>query len=474
MFFALLKKEILTHIYDYRYAIYSGLTIITIIGSFFLMQAVYTTKVGQYNSLVKSLPVDRGDVFRGLGVFANVGIAKPIRPAKLQILYQGIEQEYAKFTKFSVDNHLPFLSKERMGFQAEDFFPAMDFTLIVLFILSLLVFVFSFNSVSREKESGTLKLMVSYPVSRLQIILAKLAGGYIGVVLPLVFTFGLVMAIVMLTPDFIFTGPEVATAAAVYGAAALYLLVMYLVGITVSIKCRRSATAISVLVLVWLLFIVVLHNVSLLVIQKIHDPLTVGAATTRQREAVEQCKAELTETSVKKYGTRHWKIPPFRPPEKDKITAAGMNELFGTYLGRVNSSIVGHLESYINQLARAEQLLVKCSYFSPTLLFTQIVSNFTDTGVQGRLRLYTYFKDYQNHLYQFIQKDLEGLTRENEYYSTGWTRVIPIDQLPDFRYQSPPLSQRVQESLGYLAALVVLCLGLLLAAFYSFLRMEAA
>ena len=46
------------------------------------------------------------------------------------------------------------------------FFPAPDFVYVVKVILSLVALLFGFDQVSRERESGVLRLMLSNPVSR--------------------------------------------------------------------------------------------------------------------------------------------------------------------------------------------------------------------------------------------------------------------------------------------------------------------
>jgi ABC-type transport system involved in multi-copper enzyme maturation permease subunit len=65
-------------------------------------------------------------------------------------------------------------------------FPLMDWFLIVGVVMSLLALVFSYDAICGEREDGTLRLAISYPVSRSVLLLGKWTGGFLSLLLPFV------------------------------------------------------------------------------------------------------------------------------------------------------------------------------------------------------------------------------------------------------------------------------------------------
>ena len=51
--------------------------------------------------------------------------------------------------------------------------PELDWVFIIKIIFSLYVIIIGYNSISGEKEEGTLRLTLSYSMSRIKILLAK-------------------------------------------------------------------------------------------------------------------------------------------------------------------------------------------------------------------------------------------------------------------------------------------------------------
>ena len=76
-------------------------------------------------------------------------------------------------------------------------FGKIDFYFIITIILSLLAFIVTFNSITGEKESGTLRLTVANAVPRWKIILSKITGSYI--VFLVSFLAGTILGLVLLT-----------------------------------------------------------------------------------------------------------------------------------------------------------------------------------------------------------------------------------------------------------------------------------
>ena len=65
-------------------------------------------------------------------------------------------------------------------------FPPLDFLFIVTIIMSLLAILFSYDAITGERQSGTLRLMIANSVSRTTILFGKFIGGIASLIIPFI------------------------------------------------------------------------------------------------------------------------------------------------------------------------------------------------------------------------------------------------------------------------------------------------
>ena len=82
------------------------------------------------------------------------------------------------------------------------FFPTPDLLYTVQVVLSLAALLFGFDQVCREREQGTLKLLLSHSVSRGELLLSKWVGNFLTLVLPFLTVFLLALLLLQLDPRF--------------------------------------------------------------------------------------------------------------------------------------------------------------------------------------------------------------------------------------------------------------------------------
>lgn len=118
-------------------------------------------------------------------------------------------------------------------------------------VLPLLIFGLSFNVVSQERESGTLRMSFGAGISARDMIVGKLLAQAVIPVLAVLASLALVVTVTTYGPD-----ADDAAVRAFYLSCALlvYALALVSVGVAVSAWCRTSGQALAVLVLVWIVF----------------------------------------------------------------------------------------------------------------------------------------------------------------------------------------------------------------------------
>ncbi|QGZ42237.1 ABC-2 type transport system permease protein [Pseudoduganella flava] len=125
--------------------------------------------------------------------------------------------------------------------------------LVLTMLLPLAVFALTFDSVSAEREAGTLRMTGALGVGMRGIVLGKLAVAAALPVALVLGAFGLVAAL----------APEDGSSALLRCAAlacvyVLYVLILACVGLTVSALCRSSRAALAVLLALWLAWLFVI------------------------------------------------------------------------------------------------------------------------------------------------------------------------------------------------------------------------
>ena len=129
-----------------------------------------------------------------------------------------------------------------------------NLTEYVSLVGAILAVVLGYNALIQEKESGSLKLILSRPVYRDRLLTGKLLGNaaVIGTLLGLVFVFNL--ALLVLVGGIWPTEGEALRLLSFVGLAFFYMLIFLTLSMLLSIRMKSSATVFLVSLVVWMLF----------------------------------------------------------------------------------------------------------------------------------------------------------------------------------------------------------------------------
>jgi ABC-type transport system involved in multi-copper enzyme maturation permease subunit len=151
-------------------------------------------------------------------------------------------------------------------------FRMVDFALIVQVVLSLLAILFTYDAVSGERESGTLKLIFANGVPRATYLLAKCIGSWIGLVVPLLIPMLLGVLIVQLS-GIALTGDLLGRLVALIGVSLLFFSLFIVLGVLVSTLTRRSAVSFLVSLVLWIGFVLIIPRGGMMAAgQLVHVP----------------------------------------------------------------------------------------------------------------------------------------------------------------------------------------------------------
>ena len=267
MFKTIVRKEVVANLLSYKFAIVILLASVLIATSLFVMARDYRGRLADYQ-LIRPKP---GQPIAGLP------------PNPLSVFAKGLDDSMTR--SFEVETvGIDARSGRSAANAVFAFFPAPDFLYIVKVVLSLVALLFGFDLVTREREAGTLKLMLANPVSRAAVLAGKWAGNFLSLAVPFLLVTGAGVALLALVPGLQWSGPALGRLAFLLGAGLAYIALFLSLGLFVSVATRRSSTSLVVLLLLWALLVFILPNLGTLVARQVVDVPSVKAMTEKRQQ----------------------------------------------------------------------------------------------------------------------------------------------------------------------------------------------
>jgi ABC-type transport system involved in multi-copper enzyme maturation permease subunit len=215
-------------------------------------------------------------------------VLRALRPPEaLSVLVRGLDggqPEYWDFSPTGIEVGPPASRPQRLV----DVLGQLDFEFLLRVVLGLLAILLAFDAVAGEKELGTLRAVLSQPISRAAFLAGKLLGG----VMTLWFCLAVAFLIALFASQFLgidLLSRDILTRAALIAAtSAAYLTCFYALGLVVSSVTSSQKTSLVVLLVVWVLAVLAIPPLATLIAQ--------AASPVPPAQAVEFRKQRLDES----------------------------------------------------------------------------------------------------------------------------------------------------------------------------------
>jgi len=261
------RKEILANLLSYKFYVVILLAAVLVATSFFIMTRDYKERLADY-SLIRPKP--------GEPIAVNP-------PNPLSIFSKGLDEAMAR--SFEVGpTGITVRAGQKSGNTVFAFFPTPDFLYIVRVVLSLVALLFGFDQVSREKEGGTLRLILANPASRGTVLLGKWLGNFVSLAVPFLLVTALGIAVISLDPAVRFSADQVLRLALILVLTLIYIAFFLSLGILVSTLTRQASSSLVILLFIWALLVFVLPNLGTLVARQMVDVPSVRALSEKRQQ----------------------------------------------------------------------------------------------------------------------------------------------------------------------------------------------
>lgn len=487
------KKDFLLNLLSVRF----------IIGFVLCLIVIPFTIIVSVEDFENQMRIYRIDQQRAENEFKEIKVYSKLRPTVvkepevLSIFSKGITPNIGNTTKVNFSEYPLFPSghtTSRDNPLLNTFF-SLDFATVIAILISLLALVFAYDTFTREREDGTMKLTFTTQTSRISFVIGKLTGLLLTLLPILLFCYLLACLIILVSPGISLSVSDWTGIMLLLLTSIIYMLVFILLGMFISALTTQSSSSIILCLLSWIGFLFLIPSMATYTSQNI------------SRTPLYDNVQAVIDDHHNEFITQYWKMLMDKvqemgaPPAWWYHTAGydGYEEMTGGYWEmakshqlRNNWSEPQRLEiadqiwvvqkEYLDQLIRQQRVQQYLSWLSPSEIFGQATDALCRTNMDAFLKYMDSQRNYRETIIRFFidNKLLESFSyftpqpeadfprkqelddfqagRGGRGYPQGWNSSIypniNTDNVPRYAYRMSTSGETFKEALNRLAALL--------------------
>lgn len=371
----------------------------------------------------------------GLSLLAHYAVKPSTALAPLAVGQSDLAPAYYRVTAHAA---YTFLNQTEIANALNLAAGSFDVAFVLVFVLPIFIVALTFDLLSREKEQGTLALVLAHGVSVQTYVAAKVTARAL-VVTALILAANLAA---FLTIGADLTDGRTALEAGLWIlVSVLYGLVWFALALLINSWNWPSVTNGVVLANLWLVFVVVLPAFINIGATLIYPPPSRVELTTELRQASKEVDEEAAEAREQYY----FDHPEFA--EGGGTPDAFYFQVLATE-SAINAAIQPHLAEFDEQAEKQETMISRLQYLSPAILAQRALSGIAGTAER-------WFADFKTQVLAF-HEIWQGFFSERILASEPMTSKS-YAAIPVFEYQLPASSFSVRQAAGPLTGLAVFC-----------------
>ncbi|MYA70560.1 ABC transporter permease subunit [Candidatus Poribacteria bacterium] len=448
-------RELLDHLQSLRFALTLLLVIVLMLTGSVLYIHDYRQQVADYRENVnETLQLLENKAKRGLHAVVSGNTLMIYRaPSPLGFIAEGHEKDLPNafgVSGFDLDGPQTVLRKN----YTLQRFDALDWVFTAGVILSFAAFAMTYDSISGEAETGTLRLCLSNPLPRVTLIFGKYIGVMISLSIPLIIGICMNVLILSLFGVLSFELTYWLQIGGVVLFSVLYISVFATLGMFISCLTRTSSVSLVLLLLVWVCFVVFI-------------PRTGGLLASRLTElpdekTIARQANDATHEILNRYGrdrfSRYWSTG-------EPLTRAAK-------IGDAKQAIYN---GYRNQQLHQVKLAQDISRISPTAIYQIGCEALVSTGIKHYERFFKKAIEYRRNLLQFTYEEYPFnpniFLTDTERQQLRETQ-ISLDKIPKFDDTPSDFSTAFTEASLDILLLFLFNLVFSMGAFLAFTRYD--
>ena len=333
----------------------------------------------------------------------------------------------------------------------------VDWGFVIGYVLSLIAILFTFDSISGEREHGTLRLMLANSIPRHTVLIGKFLGALVSISIP--FTLSVLMNLLVIsTSSDVQLGTDAwSRLGIIFFIAILYLCLFLALGLLVSSRVQQSAASLVILLLIWVIFVVFMPSTLASIASGFSTPMTYDEYWERRQ----QLYIELSD----EYNTR---LQDVREQPTKRIA------LGGEYVLKDAAARERLSQEFLDQQHTQIQLGRSVTRISPVAIVQYLLEVFAGTGFERHQQFVEnaqrYAREYREFVTDMDRADPDSLHIIGVREGMSQKPVSP-EAIPKFE-DTLSLSRDFNAAIIDLLLLALFFVVLLSGAYMVFVRVE--
>ena len=331
----------------------------------------------------------------------------------------------------------------------------IDWVFVMGYVLSLLALLFTFDSVSGERERGTLRLMLANSIPRHTVLFGKFLGALISLCIPTVIAILINLLMISTSSTVHLNGEAWKRLGIIIAIAFVYICLFLALGLLVSARMQRSSVSLVVLLLVWVIFVIFVPSILASIASGLSSPISFDELQKRQYQRHRELWDAYTDRTSGDETLRR---------------TQGRSEYIMKQREQQERSRREHLNQQITQVQGARAV----TRISPTAILQHSLEAFAGTGFARHLQFLENTQRYAREYREFVERtdrsDPESLHLIGVPEGMSKKPVSP-EAIPKFE-DTLSLSKDFNTAAIDLLLLTLFVIVLLSGAYLAFIRVE--
>ena len=498
-----IQREFVSNVLTSRFMIGFIVCVLSTAVAVFVQVDDYEKRLSGYNTAVREAEAEAQE----WDIYVDIKPQAHRKPNPLSIFNVGTENDGANTVTIELGKPIFVFSSPMWGAPtqkrgSDNPFLAMFLTVDVVFVfkivLSALAILFAYNTVSGEREDGTLKLVLSNSIPRDTVVLGKYLGGMLSL-FPIILV-SLIAALLIATssPVTDFDGNDIAHILLIFGVSLLYVSTWYLLGLLLSVWTKTAATTLILSMFIWVVLTSVHANVVTFAVDKFSPYQSKSEGTflqpafdvwdeyKKERDAYfkqrgyDDLQASITwepETDSTGLGSSshtggYFRLRRYSVTNVSKADTTIFQELLG-YQERLRSEYASKAEEILNRPAAERERDAKLAAALSRISFADVY-HFAIGTIAGTDR--GRYNDFIEGSRAYKREIVEYLKDKEAFSSRAWFSTdqgtADLADLPVFRHKRLSLSESFARASVDILILLAWNIILFMTAYVSFLRYD--
>lgn len=430
MLWHLIKKELLLNLMTFRFWMGAVLCIGLVGGLMPVLVQEHRQRLTKYHETVQASEDILHDVKVYKHILAGGMLHAALPPEVLSVFNQGVSRQIADSYRIDFTS-VPRLSGRSVYVNPYlAVLPALDVSLVMRIVLSLLALLVSYNAICGEREKGTLKLVLAGQTGRMGVLFSKYLAGLVTLAIPLLLSFIVGLLVLDGTPEVELTRSEWIRLGWIGIGSLVFVSTLISLGLAFSCVASHSATSLILCLLLWTLFVVVIPNTGIHLATWLSPLPPYEEIDSQVNQVREQRDKEINAVykqhprsgPVEEQGVGYHVYVMVGPPaaiDAQTQRNAKTRSLFLSY-----SRKIGQIkQQYEQRLERQQNLAHNLGRLSPVFVFDRILSVLCGTDVHALQAGAAQLRAFRDEVFAYLRQ------KTDNFSSPAWfTRCTAEDQ----------------------------------------------